>query len=148
MCCLVRAIAHLVERWQMSMEQWWNDDYKRKTRNSGKNLLWCHFITQDFIRVSWQTQIRIYKVGLLVVPTLLFGTETWVFIKRDESRIKSAEIKFLINAKGSIRLDRTNNTDNRRTWRVTQKVEVPSYTIYILFTIKYINRATCFCITR
>jgi hypothetical protein len=36
------------------------------------------------------------------------------------------------------------HTKSNKNKREKQKAEVPSYTTYILFTIKDINRATCF----
>jgi hypothetical protein len=38
----------------------------------------------------------------------------------------------------------TGHTEYLCRLQVIQKVEVPSYTIYILFTIKDISRVTCF----
>jgi hypothetical protein len=39
-----------------------------------------------------KTQIRFYKT--LTVPTFLYGSETWVLRKRDESKTQSAEMAF------------------------------------------------------
>lgn len=45
MCCLVKAITHIREWWQMNMQQWWANDYQRKPKETqGENLPKCHFI--------------------------------------------------------------------------------------------------------
>jgi hypothetical protein len=41
----------------------------------------------------------------LEVPVLLYGSETRIMMKKDESRIESAEIKFLLSMKGCKRQD-------------------------------------------
>jgi hypothetical protein len=41
---LVGAIAHLMGRWKMDMEQWWNDIGRVKPKNSEKNMPQCHFV--------------------------------------------------------------------------------------------------------
>jgi hypothetical protein len=44
LCCSVRAIAHLVGRREMNVEQRWNNTDRGKLENSEKNLFQCHFV--------------------------------------------------------------------------------------------------------
>jgi len=57
------------------------------------------------------TKIKLYKT--MAVPSLMFGSETWVDTKRNQSKIQSAEIKFLRRVKGCTILDQIRNDDIR-----------------------------------
>ena len=50
------------------------------------------------------SQIKFHKV--VVRPTLLYGSETWVTTTRDMTRLEAAEMRFLRSGKGYTRLDR------------------------------------------
>lgn len=56
-----------------------------------------------------ETQIKLYKT--VAVPTLLYGSETQVTKKKEESRIQAKEMKFLRRVKSCIRQDRLRNHD-------------------------------------
>ena len=58
-----------------------------------------------------ETQLKFYKT--IAVPTLLYGSETWITTKKEESRIQAQEMKFLRRVKGCTKLDRIRNTDIR-----------------------------------
>jgi hypothetical protein len=47
LCCLVRAVAHLVWRWYISVEQRWHGNQQGKQNNSEKNLLQCHVVHHE-----------------------------------------------------------------------------------------------------
>jgi hypothetical protein len=48
--------------------------------------------------------MKFYKV--VVRPTVLYGSETWVTTKRDMTRLEAAEMRFLRRVKGYTRLDK------------------------------------------
>jgi len=48
--------------------------------------------------------MKFYKV--VARPSLLYGSETWVTTKRDMTRLKAAEMRFLRSVKGYTRLDK------------------------------------------
>jgi endonuclease/exonuclease/phosphatase family metal-dependent hydrolase len=58
-----------------------------------------------------ETRIKFYKT--MAAPTLLYGSETWVLSKRDESRLQASEMRFLRGTYGCSREDRYRNTDIR-----------------------------------
>ena len=50
----------------------------------------------------------------MVVPTLLYGSETWTLQKRHRSKIQAMERSYLRKVEGVTRLDRVPNEDIRR----------------------------------
>ena len=50
----------------------------------------------------------------MVVPTLLYGSETWTLQKRHRSKIQAMEMRYLRKVEGVTRLDRVPNEDIRR----------------------------------
>ena len=50
----------------------------------------------------------------MVVPTLLYGSETWTLQKRHRSKIQAMEMRYLRKVEGVTRLDRVSNEDIRR----------------------------------
>ena len=50
------------------------------------------------------TQMKLYKV--VVRPTILYGSETWVTTERDLTGLEAAEMRFLRSVKGYTRLDK------------------------------------------
>ena len=50
------------------------------------------------------TQMKIYKV--VARPSILHGSETWVTMKRDMTRLEAAEMRFLRSVTGYTRLDK------------------------------------------
>ena len=50
----------------------------------------------------------------MVVPTLIYGCETWTIQRRQESKIQACEMMFLRRVKGVTRLERVRNEDVRR----------------------------------
>ena len=50
----------------------------------------------------------------MVVPTLLYGSETWTPQKRHRSKTKAMEVRYLRKVEGVTRLDRVSNEDIRR----------------------------------
>ena len=68
--------------------------------------------------------MKFYKT--LVVPTFLYGSETWTLGKRDVQRIQAAEMKFLRGTQNYSLLDRRRNEDIRRNLNIVslhQKIE-------------------------
>jgi hypothetical protein len=57
-----------------------------------------------------EMQQKFYKV----LTVLLYGSETWIMRKSDESRIELAEITFVWSMKGCIRQERRLNVDIRQ----------------------------------
>ena len=61
--------------------------------------------------LSKATKLRV--INAMVVPTLLYGSETWTLQKRYRSRIQAMEMRYLRKI-GVTRLDRVSNEDIRR----------------------------------
>lgn len=62
--------------------------------------------------VSKKTKIVVFDA--IYIPTLTYGSETWVTNKRQESRLQAAEMKYLRRTEGVSMLDKIRNTDIRK----------------------------------
>ena len=62
--------------------------------------------------LSKATKLRV--INAMVVPTLLYGSETWTLQKRHRSKIQAMEMRYLRKVEGVTRLDRVSNEDFRR----------------------------------
>ena len=51
----------------------------------------------------------------MVVPTLLYGCETWTILKRHESKLQALEMMCLRRVEGVSRKDRVRNEEVRKT---------------------------------
>ena len=67
-----------------------------------------------------ETKMKVFNA--MVVPTLLYGCETWTVQKRQESRLQATEMRFLRRVEGLTKLDRVRNVDIRQ--RLQQKAAV------------------------
>ncbi|KAJ4447044.1 hypothetical protein ANN_09033 [Periplaneta americana] len=54
-----------------------------------------------------ETQMKFYKV--MAVPTLIYGSESWTTTKKEESRIQSAEMKFMRYVRRYTKADKIKN---------------------------------------
>jgi len=61
--------------------------------------------------------MKFYEV--VIRPTLLYGSETWVTTKRDRTRLEAAEMRFLRRVKGYTRLDKI------RSEIIRKELEIP-----------------------
>ena len=59
--------------------------------------------------LSRKTKMKVYNA--VVVPTLVYGSETWVLNKHQESAIQATEMRVLRRIAGKRRVDRTRNVD-------------------------------------
>nr|CAH7713655.1 unnamed protein product [Callosobruchus chinensis] len=62
--------------------------------------------------LSIKTKLKVYKT--LVLPVLLWGSESWVLSKRMKQQLQTMEMKFLRRIKGVTRADRIRNEDIRK----------------------------------
>ena len=62
--------------------------------------------------LSKATKLKV--INAMVVPTLLYGSETWTLQKRHRSKIQAMEMRYLRKVEGVTRLDRVSNEDTRR----------------------------------
>ena len=56
----------------------------------------------------------------MVVPPLLYGSETWTLQKRHRSRIQAMEMRYLRKIECVTRLDRVSNEDIEEGWGLKQ----------------------------
>ena len=83
-----------------------------------------------------ETRLKYCKV--VAVPVLLYGSETWVAVKKRLSRIKALEMRFFHSVKGCIRRDRLDNED------IHKELKTVSYThldVYKRQGIQYLEYA-------
>ena len=57
------------------------------------------------------TKMRVYNA--MVIPTMLYGSETWTVMKRHESRLGATEMAYMRRVVGVTRIDRVRNVDVR-----------------------------------
>ena len=59
----------------------------------------------------------------MVIPTMLYGSETWIMMKRYESRLGTTEMAYLRRVEGVSRIDRVRNEDVREAVRQEDVME-------------------------
>jgi len=59
-------------------------------------------------------------------PTVLYGSETWVTMKRDITRLEAAEMRFLRSVKGYTRLDKIRSEVTRKELEISGIQDVRS----------------------
>jgi phage-related baseplate assembly protein len=64
----------------------------------------CGTSRKHLKKTRTDTQMKFYKVAAR--PSLLYGSETWVTMKRDMTRLEAAEMRFVRSAAGYTRLDK------------------------------------------
>ena len=57
------------------------------------------------------TKMRVYNA--IVLLTMLYGSETWIVMKRHESKLGATEMAYLRGVEGVMRIDRVRNADVR-----------------------------------
>ena len=67
------------------------------------------------------TKMRVYNA--MVLPTMLYGCETWTVMKRHESRLQTTEMAYLRRVEGITRLDRVRNVDVREALKQEEIME-------------------------
>ena len=67
------------------------------------------------------TKMRVYNA--IVIPTMLYGSETWTMMKRYESRLGTTEMAYLRRVEGVSRIDRVRNADVREAVRQEEVME-------------------------
>ena len=60
-------------------------------------------------------KIKLRVFNVMVMPTLIYGCETWIMQRRHESKLQASEMMFLRSVEGVSRLERVRNEDVRRT---------------------------------
>ena len=60
----------------------------------------------------------------MVVPTLLYGSETWTLQRRHRSKLQAVEMKYLRKVEGVTIMDRIPNEDIRRRMGVEAVLDV------------------------
>lgn len=68
-------------------------------------------VLNQYLKVKTQkdTKMKFYKT--IVVPILLYGTDSWVVTRRQGNHMQAVEMKFLNVVKGCKQEDRTPNGD-------------------------------------
>jgi hypothetical protein len=92
-----------------------------KTANFVKELGIINHIFKPSL-VSRHTRIRIYKT--LARPVLSYGSEAWTMIRSDETRLISAEMRFLRRTAGYTRWDHKRNEDILTELQISQITEL------------------------
>ena len=72
--------------------------------------------------LSKATKLRV--INAMVVPTLLYGSETWTLQRRHRSKIQAMEMRYLRRVEGVTRMDRLANKDIKRRLGVEAVLEV------------------------
>ena len=67
------------------------------------------------------TKMRVYNS--MVIPTMLYGSETWTMMKRHESRLGATEMAYLRRVEGVTRIDRVRNVDVRKAVKQEEVME-------------------------
>ncbi len=65
--------------------------------------------------LSTKTKMKVYNA--IVVPALVYGSETWVLNKHEESAIQATKMRVLRRIAGKRRVDRAKNVDIREELR-------------------------------
>ena len=67
------------------------------------------------------TKMRVYKA--MVIPTMLYGSETWTMMKRYEIRLGATEMAYLRRVEGVSRIDRVRNANVKEAVRQEEVME-------------------------
>jgi hypothetical protein len=68
-----------------------------------------------------KTRIKLYNT--LVLPVLLYGSETWTIKTRDTRRITAAEMKYMRRTAGYARTDYKTNTQIAKELKITPDLD-------------------------
>ena len=82
----------------------------------------CGTIRKHLKKTRTNTQMKFYKV--VARPALLYGSEIWVNMKRDMTRLEAAEMRFLRNVKGYRRLDKIRSEVVRKELEISEIQDV------------------------
>ena len=82
--------------------------------------LMCRTIRRTLKSASKGTRLKFYKV--MALPTLLYGSENWTFMKGQASRIQAAEMRFLRHVAGY----RPTLHDHRKNTDIRQELSIMS----------------------
>ena len=74
--------------------------------------------------LSKGTKLRVLNAMVRMVPTLLYGCETWTIQKRHVSRLQATEMRYLRRVEGVTKLDKVRNEDIRQRLKQEAVVEV------------------------
>jgi hypothetical protein len=64
----------------------------------------CGTMRKHLKKTLTGTQMKFYKV--VAIPSLLYGSETWITTNRDMTRLEAVEMRFLRNVMGYTRPDK------------------------------------------
>lgn len=64
-------------------------------------------------KLNKNAKLRVFNV-IMVLPTLLYGCESWTVQKQEESRVQAMEMRFLRRMERLTKLDRVRNVDIRQ----------------------------------
>ena len=96
----------------------------KQNRGSNMNGMVGALSREAIARKELSKATKLGVINAMVVPTLLYGSETWTLQRRHRSKIQAMEMRYLRKVVGVARIDRIPNEDIRRRLGVEAVLDV------------------------
>jgi hypothetical protein len=95
-----------------------------------ENVTSLTYSKNDFKGISKYVELSLHiwksYYVMMILPTLLYSSETWVTAKRDMTRLQAAEMRFLRSVKGYTRLDKIRSDVIRKELEISEIQDMKS----------------------